>query len=49
VVPANEGNQEQVIAASKVTAEGENEEKRPKGGLMHRGSQDVSLHNLNDY
>ena len=49
VVPANEGNQEQVKAASKITAEGEDEEKRPKGGLMHRGSQDVSLHNLNDY
>ncbi|KAI4718561.1 Amidophosphoribosyltransferase [Aureobasidium sp. EXF-10727] len=49
VVPANEGNKAQATAVSKITADGEDEEKRPKGGLMHRGSQDVSLHNLNDY
>jgi amidophosphoribosyltransferase len=49
VVPANQGNQAQAEAASKVAAEGEDEEKRPKGGLVHRGSQDVSLHNFNDY
>ncbi|KAG9821771.1 hypothetical protein KCU63_g17428, partial [Aureobasidium melanogenum] len=49
VVPADEGTSAQATAVSKITADGENEEKRPKDGLMHRGSQDVSLHNLNDY
>ncbi|KAG9840822.1 hypothetical protein KCU63_g11751, partial [Aureobasidium melanogenum] len=49
VVPADEGTSAQATAVSKITADGENEEKRPKEGLMHRGSQDVSLHNLNDY
>lgn len=46
VVPAREGNQAQASAVSKITDE---EEKRPNGGLVQRGSQDVSLHNLNDY
>jgi amidophosphoribosyltransferase len=49
VVPASGGNEEQASAASKVATENEHEEKRPKSGLMHRGSQDVALHNFNDY
>ncbi|KAK6001046.1 hypothetical protein QM012_003129 [Aureobasidium pullulans] len=49
VVPADEGSNAQATAVSKITADGENKEERPKDGLMHRGSQDVALHNLNDY